>query len=153
VKTTILAPGQVRKKCTRRARQRPSADQRRPSRCEFLFESGLRSRHPGRKPEARPRRPGMEQRDRAGRLEASVDDPMEIKPLARSEFHGNSRTACPVHQTRGRPEAPLGRPDAARRPTPGDRPERPAGHGTDALEHDPEKWKPVFRKDHAQTGG
>jgi hypothetical protein len=22
-----------------------------------------------------------------------------------------------------------------------------------ALEHDPEKWKPVFRKDHAQTKG
>ena len=24
-------------------------------------------------------------------------------------------------------------------------------HGSIALEHDPEKWKPVFRKDHAQT--
>jgi hypothetical protein len=23
--------------------------------------------------------------------------------------------------------------------------------GIPALEHDPEKWKPVFRKDHAQT--
>jgi hypothetical protein len=31
----------------------------------------------------------------------------------------------------------------------------PADEGRDdpsmALEHDPEKWKPVFRKDHAQT--
>jgi hypothetical protein len=30
---------------------------------------------------------------------------------------------------------------------------RPAiwDHDLNALEHDPEKWKPVFRKDHAQT--
>jgi len=24
---------------------------------------------------------------------------------------------------------------------------------SETLEHDPEKWKPVFRKDHAQTKG
>jgi hypothetical protein len=28
---------------------------------------------------------------------------------------------------------------------------RPAGAGVSSLEHDPEKWTPVFRKDHAQT--
>jgi hypothetical protein len=27
------------------------------------------------------------------------------------------------------------------------------GHGRALLEHDPEKWRPVFRKDHAQTKG
>ena len=86
---------------------------------EFLFENGLRSLAAlGRLKRGPASKEGKEQRDRAGRLEASVGDPMEIKPLARSGFHGSYRTACRSIKRADVGRLYWGRPDAARRPTP-----------------------------------
>ena len=62
--------------------------------------------------------PGMSTRDGAYPPRGILDDPTEIKPFARSGFHGGSCTECRSIKRADVGRLYWGRPDAARRPTP-----------------------------------